>query len=54
MDVRRTFSAGSARNSSQVQVFSVSPPCVMENVQSPSGVCGVGPADKTGNPSVTY
>src|SRR5690348_13012525 len=26
----------------------------MENVHRSSGVCGVGPADSTGNPSVTY
>jgi hypothetical protein len=48
-----TVSAGNARSSGQVQDFSVAPPRVMENVHCDSGVCGVGPADRTGNPSVT-
>jgi hypothetical protein len=51
---RVTSSSGTARNSRHVQDFLVSPPCVIENVQSSSGVCGVGPADSTGKPSVRY
>src|SRR6516164_1962264 len=47
-------SAGSARNSCQVQDLLIWPPWVMENVHASSGVCGVGPADNTGNPSVRY
>jgi hypothetical protein len=46
-------SAGSARNSGQVQDFFVWPPWVTENVQSSDGVRGVGPADRTGKSSVT-
>ncbi len=45
-------SVGSARNSSQVQLFGSLPPWI-ENVQFDSGVCGVGPADRTGKSSVT-
>ena len=48
-----TVSAGRARNSSHVQLFGSLPPAI-ENVQSASGVCGVGPADSTGKSSVTY
>src|ERR1700722_11936875 len=49
-----TVSAGSSWNSCQLQDFSVAPPWRTEKVHSASGVCGVGPADSTGNPSVTY
>jgi hypothetical protein len=49
-----TVSAGSAWNSAQVQDFSVSPPRRIANVQSGSGVCGVGPADSTGKSRVRY
>jgi hypothetical protein len=49
-----TFSCGSACISSQVQDFSVSPPCLIENVQFSVGVRGVGPADSTGKSWVTY
>src|SRR5690349_10718106 len=48
-----SVSVGRARNSSQVQLF-VSRPPVMENDQPDSGVCGVGPADRTGKSRVTY
>ncbi len=47
-------SAGSARNSCQGQDFFAWPSWVIENVHFSSGVCGVGPADSTGNPPVTY
>ena len=49
-----TVSAGSAWNSSHVQDLSVSPPRRIENAHSCNGVWGVGPADSTGKPSVTY
>src|SRR5690349_21919078 len=48
-----SFSVGRARNSSHVQLFGSRPP-VMENDQRASGVCGVGPADRTGKSLVTY
>jgi hypothetical protein len=46
--------AGSAWNSSHVQDVSDSPSCLIENVHSGNGVWGVGPADSTGKPWVTY
>ncbi len=46
-------SAGSARNSGQVQLFGSRPP-VIENVQFARAVRGVGPADRTGKSRVTY
>jgi hypothetical protein len=46
-------SAGSARSSAQVHELAVTPPRVMENVQSASGVRGVGPAANTGKSLVT-
>ena len=46
-------SAGSAWNSVQVQLTGDLPPS-MEKVQLASGVCGVGPADRTGKSRVTY
>ncbi len=48
-----TVSRGSAWNSSQVQVFRPSPSPI-ENVQSSSRVCGVGPAERTGKSCVSY
>jgi len=48
-----TDSAGSAWKSSQLQLF-LSSPATTENVQSSTGMCGVGPADRTGKSSVTY
>jgi len=38
----------------RLQEVSVSPACRIENVHSGNGVWGVGPADSTGKPSVTY
>jgi hypothetical protein len=49
-----TVSAGSAWKSAQVQDLSVPLPGRIENVQSGSGVCGVGPADSSAKPGVTY
>jgi hypothetical protein len=49
-----TFSAGNSWNSGQVHDFSVVPRCRIENVHADRGVCGVGPADSTGKPPVTY
>ena len=48
-----SFSDGSARNSSQVQLFGSRPPSI-ENVHLGSDVRGVGPADRTGKSRVTY
>src|SRR5438132_1590641 len=45
---------GSLRNSSQVQFFSLSTSPVIENVQSVSGVRGVGPAERTGKSLTRY
>ena len=51
---RVTSSAGSARNSSHVQRRgSSTSPAIVKSHRS-SGVCGVGPADKTGKSLVTY
>src|SRR5580700_6050881 len=47
------FSAGSAWNSVQVQLTGDWPPST-ENVHLASGVCCVGPADRTGKSCVTY
>src|ERR1700749_2039525 len=51
---RVTSSAGSARNCSHVQRrgSSISPTIV--KLHRSSGVCGVGPADRTGKSLVTY
>ena len=54
VDVLVTFSLGSARNSSHVQLFGSSPPPSTVNAHSASGVCGVGPAESTGKSSVRY
>src|SRR5215471_5964754 len=48
-----TVSAGSARNSSQVHCAGVAPPSTRKS-HSSSGVCGVGPAERTGKSSVRY
>src|SRR5689334_9883237 len=48
-----SVSVGRARNSSHVQLFGSRPP-EMENDHLDSGVCGVGPADRTGKSRVTY
>src|SRR6516225_724026 len=48
-----SVSVGSARNSSHVQLTGSRPPSI-ENVHLDSGVCGVGPADRTGKSLVTY
>src|SRR6202021_529323 len=48
-----TVSVGSAWNSCHVHETGDWPPS-MENVQSVSRVCGVGPADSTGKSEVTY
>src|SRR5580704_13506830 len=47
-------SAGRSCISCQLHDLRVAPPWVIENVQSASGVCGVGPADSTGKSLVTY
>src|SRR4029453_16631745 len=49
-----TVSDGNARNSSQVQDTGASTAPRIGNVPSSSGVCGVGPAERTGKSSVTY
>src|SRR3712207_5376725 len=49
-----TVSRGSARNSSQLHDIGRSTAPWMPNVQRSSGVRGVGPADSTGKPLVTY
>src|SRR5580704_5214796 len=49
-----TVSVGSAWNSCHVQLFDPSEAPSMENVHLASGVCGVGPADRTGKSWVTY
>src|SRR6266516_4968459 len=46
-------SLGRARSSSQVQLTGSAPPWI-EKVHSSSGVCGVGPAERTGKSSVRY
>src|SRR5438093_2553884 len=46
-------SLGSARNSSQVQRAGCAPPSIRKS-HSSSGVCGVGPAERTGKSSSTY
>jgi hypothetical protein len=48
-----TVSLGSAWNSCHVHEAGELPPSIV-NVQLPSGVCGVGPADRTGKSCVTY
>src|SRR5438128_3747823 len=45
---------GSLRSSSQVQFLSLSTSPVIENVQSVSGVRGVGPAERTGKSLTRY
>src|SRR5438270_13333503 len=47
-------SVGSLRNSSHVQFLSLSTSPVIENVQSVTGVRGVGPADNTGKSLTRY
>ena len=47
-------SLGSARNSSQLQRASSSPPSEIVKLQVSSGVCGVGPAESTGKSCVSY
>src|SRR6266851_7456193 len=51
---RVIVSVGSLRNSSHVQFLSLSTSPVIENVQSVSGVRGVGPADRTGKSCTRY
>src|SRR6266516_5876141 len=46
-------SLGSSWNSSQLQLTGSAPPSIVK-VHSSSGVCGVGPADRTGKSSVRY
>src|SRR5487761_475716 len=48
-----TSSLGSARNSAQLHVF-CRPRRPIEKLQPSRGVCGVGPADRTGKSLVTY
>src|ERR671933_2829724 len=50
---RVTVSLGRARNCFHVQLTGSEPPRI-ENVHSSSGVCGVGPAERTGKSSVRY
>jgi hypothetical protein len=47
-------SLGSARNSSQLHEIGWSTAPRISNAHSVSGVCGVGPADRTGKSPVTY
>src|SRR4029077_10434567 len=47
-------SLGRARNSSQVQPRGWSRSPIVEKSHSRSGVCGVGPAERTGKSRVTY
>src|SRR5258708_26512296 len=51
---RVIVSVGSLRNSSHVQFLSLSTSPVIENVQSVSGVRGVGPAERTGKSLTRY
>src|ERR1700693_3251730 len=51
---RVSVSVGSLRNSSHVQFLSLSTSPVIENVQSVSGVRGVGPAERTGKSLTRY
>src|SRR5438045_7005165 len=47
-------SEGSARNSSQAQRRASSTSPVISKVHSPRGVCGVGPAERTGKLLTVY
>src|ERR687883_1168918 len=47
-------SEGSPLNSSHVHLFGSSTSPTMEKSHSSSGVCGVGPAERTGKPSSRY
>src|SRR5829696_3409591 len=47
-------SEGSCLNCSHVHLLGSSTSPTMEKSHSSSGVCGVGPAERTGNPSTRY